>query len=550
MLKNLQVINYGLIDEVALKFDRGFTAITGETGSGKSILLGAFGLLLGERADSKSIKYQDKKCIVEAVFDIENFSLKKFFEENDLDYEKQSTIRREIAPGGKSRAFINDTPVSLQILKSLGERLVDIHSQHENSILGERSFQFGILDAYAQNDALLKEYRELFKHYKTLVEELHDLKENEARMKQDLDYFTFQLEELKKIGLENIDQIALEDEQSTLNNAGTIKTIISGIVETLDGEQGGILPSLSSCKSSLQKISAINKQLDDFLQRLESVSIELREISRDLDLYSDSVSIDPGRMEEINDLLGQLFHLQQKHRLASTRELIELRDALEDKVGKYASVDEEIQRLESEIKKTEQTLGSISEKLTSSREKASIKATKDVTAFFEELSLQHAELIFDLKPSKDFHNYGKDEIQILFRANKGGQLLPIKQVASGGEISRVMLALKASVSKLNQLPVLILDEIDQGVSGEVGKKIGSILKRMSGEMQLITITHLPQIAGQAQHHMKVFKETGEDTTTTKVSPLNQEKRIQEIAEMLSGKNVTKASLENAKELMQ
>ena len=550
MLKNLQVINYGLIDEVALKFDRGFTAITGETGSGKSILLGAFGLLLGERADSKSIKYQDKKCIVEAVFDIENFSLKKFFEENDLDYEKQSTIRREIAPGGKSRAFINDTPVSLQVLKSLGEQLVDIHSQHENSILGDRSFQFGILDAYAQNDALLKEYRELFKHYKTLVQELHDLKENEARMKQDLDYYTFQLEELKKIGLENIDQIALEDEQSTLNNAGTIKTIISGIVDTLDGEQGGILPALSSCKSSLQKISAINKQLDDFLQRLESVSIELREISRDLDLYSDSVSIDPGRMEEINDLLGQLFHLQQKHRLANTAELIELRDSLEEKVGKYASVDEEIHRLEKEIEKTEQTLGSISEKLSSSREKASVKATKDVAAFFEDLSLQHAELIFDLKPSKDFHHYGKDEIQILFRANKGGQLLPIKQVASGGEISRVMLALKASVSKLNQLPVLILDEIDQGVSGEVGKKIGSILKRMSGEMQLITITHLPQIAGQAQHHMKVFKETGEDTTTTKVSQLNQEKRIQEIAEMLSGKNVTKASLENAKELMQ
>jgi DNA repair protein RecN (Recombination protein N) len=550
MLKNLHVINYGLMDEVSLKFDRGFTAITGETGSGKSILLGAFGLLLGERADSKSIKNQDKKCIVEAVFDIEKFSLKKFFEENDLDYDKNSTIRREIAPGGKSRAFINDTPVSLQILKSLGEKLVDIHSQHENSILGERSFQFGILDAYAQNDALVKEYRDLFKIYKSLLQELQDLKENEARMKQDLDYFTFQLEELKKIGLENIDQTALEDEQSTLSNAGMIKTVLSGIVEAIDGDQGGVLSSLALAKNSLQKISAINKQLDDFLQRLDSVSIELREIGRDLELYSDSVSVDPERMDEINDLLGQLFHLQQKHRISGVHEMIELRDALEEKVGKYASVDEEITRLEGEISKTEQTLGKLTEKITESREKASIKAAKDVSAFFEELSLQHAELIFDLKPSKDFHNYGKDEIQILFRANKGGQLLPIKQVASGGEISRVMLALKASISRLNQLPVLILDEIDQGVSGEVGKKIGLILKRMSDEMQLITITHLPQIAGQAQQHLKVIKETDDKTTTTKVFALSRDKRIEEIAEMLSGKNITKASLENAKELMQ
>ncbi len=550
MLKNLHVINYGLMDEVSLKFDRGFTAITGETGSGKSILLGAFGLLLGERADSKSIKNQDKKCIVEAVFDIEKFSLKKFFEENDLDYDKNSTIRREIAPGGKSRAFINDTPVSLQILKSLGEKLVDIHSQHENSILGERSFQFGILDAYAQNDDLIKEYRDLFKVYKSLLQELHDLKENEARMKQDLDYFTFQLEELKKIGLENIDQTALEDEQSTLSNAGMIKTVLSGIADTIDGDQGGVLSSLSAAKNSLQKISTINKQLDDFLQRLDSVSIELREIGRDLELYSDSVSVDPERMDEINDLLGQLFHLQQKHRISGVQELIELRDAQEDKVGKYASVDEEITRLEEEISKTEQTLGLLTEKITVSREKASINAAKDVSAFFEELSLQHAELIFDLKPSKDFHNYGKDEIQILFRANKGGQLLPIKQVASGGEISRVMLALKASISRLNQLPVLILDEIDQGVSGEVGKKIGLILKRMSDEMQLITITHLPQIAGQAQQHLKVVKETDDKTTTTKVFALNRDKRIEEIAEMLSGKNITKASLENAKELMQ
>jgi DNA repair protein RecN (Recombination protein N) len=550
MLKSLQVINYGLIDEVALKFDRGFTAITGETGSGKSILLGAFGLLLGERADSKSIKYQDKKCIVEAVFDIEKFSLKKFFEENDLDYEKQSAIRREIAPGGKSRAFINDTPVSLQILKSLGERLVDIHSQHENSILGERSFQFGILDSYAQNEELLREYRDTYKQYKVYVQQLHDLKENEARMKQDLDYFTFQLEELKKANLENIDQSSLEDEQSTLTNAGSIKQVISGIVDAIDGDNGGVLSALSSSKGSLQKISSINKQLEEFLQRIESISIELREITRDLELYSESVSVDPERMEEINDLLGQLFHLQQKHRLSAVSELIELRDQLDEKVGKYASVDDEIARLENEISKTEQTLGSLSDQLSTSRQKASTKAGKDVATFFADLSLNHAELIFELKPSKDFHHYGKEEVQILFRANKGGQLLPIKQVASGGEISRVMLALKASISKLNQLPVLILDEIDQGVSGEVGKKIGIILKRMSEEMQLITITHLPQIAGQAQHHMKVFKETGLDTTTTKVSPLTYENRLHEIAEMLSGKNITKAALENAKELMQ
>lgn len=549
MLRHLEVINYGLIDEVTLDFGKGLTAITGETGSGKSILLGAFGLLLGERAESKSIKYPDRKCIVEAIFSVSGYGLESFFAARDLDFEEQTTVRREIAPGGKSRAFINDTPVSLATLKALGEKLVDIHSQHENSVLGERQFQFSVLDHLAHQDERTDQYRKKYTAYRKQGEELHQLKENEARMKQDLDYFRFQLDELSKINLHKTDPAALEEEQATLENAETIKSTLSTVSSGLDGTDENIVSSLLVLKSALQKISHLNTSLEEFNSRLDSVIIELREISRDLETYGETISVDPVRMEEVNSTLGVLYHLQQKHRLASIRELLVLKTELEERVQQYSSVDDSIARLEKELAESEKELNKLASEISAGRHKASAQIAKATSGYFNALHLEHAELLFELSPSAEFHSSGKDDIQLLFRANKGGQLLPIKQVASGGEISRVMLALKAVISQHKKLPVLILDEIDQGVSGEVGKKIGQILREMSSEMQLITITHLPQIAGQAQQHLKVFKETGGDVTTTRVSELTHEHRVREIAEMLSGKDITKAALENAKELM-
>ncbi|MEZ4800544.1 MAG: DNA repair protein RecN [Flavobacteriales bacterium] len=549
MLRHLEVINYGLIDHVQLDFQNGLTAITGETGSGKSILLGAFGLLLGERADSKSIKNADQKCIVEASFELGKFNLKSFFSENDLDFENVTTIRREIAVNGKSRAFINDTPVSLQQLKALGECLVDIHSQHQNSILSERNYQFSVVDAFAGNENILADYKEQFKVYRAQQSELNVLLDSEAKLKQDLDYFQFQLEELEKYNLEELDIKALEDEVEVLNNAEHIQGSLSNVTDILSGENGSVLNAISTAKSILQKIAAHNSQLEDFSSRLESAQIELKELSRELEDFSENIQMDPARLEKMQDILSAAYHLQQKHRLQSTEELIQLREELREKVNVTNNIDDKIASLKNEIIKTEHSLGSLSKELSTSRKKGSEKAQREVSVYFKELSLEHAEMVFEITDSKDYHSLGKNEVQLLFKANKGGQLLPVQKVASGGEISRVMLALKASISKHKNLPVLILDEIDQGVSGEVGKKIGSILKQMSGAMQLITITHLPQIAGKADHHLKVRKETSEKDTTTLVEPLNYDHRVKELAEMLSGKDISNAAIENAKELM-
>jgi len=549
MLRSLTISNYALIEHVSLSFEKGLTAITGETGSGKSILLGAFGLLLGERADSKSIKDENAKCIVEAVFDLKKQGLKSFFEEHDLDYEDQSTIRREIAPGGKSRTFINDTPVQLSTLKLLGTKLVDIHSQHENSLLGDRDFQFSIVDAFAGNAAILAEYVTEFTQYKSLKKTLEETLANEAQMRREMDYIRFQLSEFEKANLESIDQAALEQEMDTLNNAEQIKSVLNQVVSLMDNDTQGILPLLSTSKTNIQKIASFNKQIEEYTKRIDSCMIELRELTREIESYAEEVSTDDKKLESINNVLSQLYGLQKKHQLNNVEELLALKANLEQKSNGFDSVDEQIVSLQKQIEKSAIQLTALSEKLTQSRLKAATQAEKEVKRYFSELSLEHAELKIEITEAKDFNAYGRNEIAFLFKANKGGQLQPVKHVASGGEISRVMLAIKASISKHKRLPVLILDEIDQGVSGEVGKKIGEILKEMSAEMQLITITHLPQIAGKSTQHLKVYKSNEGITTTTHVVELKGEERINELAEMLSGKNISKAAIENAKELM-
>lgn len=549
MLRQLKVQNYALIDEQEIFFDSGLTAITGETGSGKSILLGAFGLLLGDRAESKSIKHADRKCIVEAVFDLKGQDLVSFFELNDLDYDQHTTVRREIAPGGRGRAFINDTPVSLQVLKDLGEQLVDIHSQHENSILGERGFQFDIVDAFAKSAAVLHDYRNAFRQWQEARTELADLEANEARWKAELDFVRFQYEELEKAALNEMRQDEMEQELETLNHAEHIKSGLLQASSALNADASGVLSALAQVKPILLKLSSFHEQLAEFAQRVESCSIELRELAREMEVFESSVAFDEEKINVLQEKLNALYHLQQKHRVKTVEELIALRDQFSTQLEGGESLDERIGLLKKKIELLEAQMDSLAGELSALRKAGAQQLEASVSAHFSELSLDHAELRVELLPSSSFHAYGKEDIRFLFRANPGSPLLPVKQVASGGEISRVMLAIKASAAERKHLPVLVLDEIDQGVSGEAGNKIGVLLRKMSKHLQVITITHLPQIAGKAAHHLKVSKTSTATSTATRVQSLHADARVNELAEMLSGKALTEAALENARQLL-
>ena len=549
MLKSIYIQNYALIDELSIDVSSGFTAITGETGSGKSILLGAFGLLLGERADAKSIRHGDAKCVVEATFDLTGLELNAFFEEHDLDYETFAVVRREIAVGGKSRAFINDTPVQLHVLKLLGARLVDIHSQHENSLLGERSFQFEVLDAFSGNGAALKSYRVVFAKWNERRTELTGLNAQLAQWQQEQDYVQFQLQELEKAGLAELNQEELESELNTLQHADHIRQALHGAGEILDGAENSVLARLAAAKSILAKVSNHNVALTDYHNRLESSIIELRELSRDIESFAAGVQSDERKAEQIGERLSMLYQLQKKHRVQTTVELLNLLNELQSRATSSEELEERIKQCELEIAELTTELIDLSMKLDKARAKGAKTAEQEMRGYFTQLSMEHAEVQLRLDRKDEFDSWGRNQIAFLFKANKGGQFQPIQKVASGGEISRVMLAIKASISKHKRLPVLILDEIDQGVSGEVGLKIGAILKEMSSSMQLVTITHLPQLAGKADHHWKVAKEVKGEQTFTSVEIIHDEKRVNELAEMLGGKKLSAAALANAKELL-
>jgi DNA repair protein RecN (Recombination protein N) len=549
MLTSLFVQNYALIDELSIPVSSGFTAITGETGSGKSILLGAFGLLLGERADAKSIKRGDAKCVVEATFDLAGCDLKSFFEEHDLDYETNAVVRREIAVGGKSRAFINDTPVQLHILKMLGARLVDIHSQHENSLLGERSFQFEVLDAFSGNESVLKSYRTVFAKWNKRHTELAEWKAQLSHWQQEQDYVQFQLQELEKAGLEEMNQEELESELNTLQHADHIRQALHSSGEILDGVEHSVLSQLVSAKSILAKVSSHSAALTEYHNRLDSSIIELRELTRDIESFAAGVQSDEKRADQIGERLSMLYQLQKKHRVQTSLELVDILKQLQSRAFSSEELEERINQCEMEISICVDELTELSMRLDKARAKGAKMAEKEMHGYFTQLSMEHAEVQLQLERKDDFDMWGRNQIAFLFKANKGGQFQPIQKVASGGEISRVMLAIKASISKYKRLPVLILDEIDQGVSGEVGLKIGAILKEMSSTMQLVTITHLPQIAGKADHHWKVAKEVRGEQTFTSVEAIRDDKRVNELAEMLGGKKLSAAALANAKEFL-
>lgn len=549
MLQNLFIENYALIEKLDIRFSKGFSVITGETGAGKSIMLGALSLILGSRADTKVLKNENRKCIIEGCFAIEGYNLENFFKENDLDFETQTILRREIAPSGKSRAFINDTPVNLNILKQLGDRLVNIHSQHETITLNDANFQLAVVDSYAGNDTDLKAYQVKYIEYKKHVKELHDLKDIDSKAKMDMDYVQFQFDELEKANLQIDEQQQLEDDMKLLSHAEEIKLAMLEASEKLENSEINVLDLLSDIQKSISKIALLHPNTEELSERITSSFIELKDLSRELNAMGEAVNVDPFKLNEVSERLDLIYQLQQKHRLQSLEELIALRDRLDDQLQSINTIDEQIEVLSKEIKLEEDSLNVLAMSLSESRLNASPAIEKEIVNKLQQLGMPDARFSILLEPTPELGNEGIDKVRFLFNANKGSALNEISRIASGGELSRLMLAVKSMISGRQLLPTIVFDEIDMGVSGEVASKVGEILFGMTKNMQVISITHLPQIAGKGDSHFRVYKDNRGDTTHSVIVELSKEERILEIAKMMSGAEVTESAIENARVLL-
>lgn len=549
MLKTLSIRNYALIDALEIDLAKGLTIITGETGAGKSILLGALGLLLGDRADSTSLYDKEQKCVVEGTFQVKEYGLKDFFEENDLDYANETVIRREITPEGKSRAFINDTPVNISLLKMIANNLVDVHSQHETLTLNESSFQLEAVDAVAGTTDLLADYKSAFKSFRKISEQLRDLNEKEAKAKKDLDYFNFQFEELNAAQLKKDQQPELEAELQTLENAEAIKSGLSKSAFTLDGAEESLLAALTEIKNTLSQLAKFNPQVAQLSERINSAHIELKDIASELESLNDEIVHDPKRIEEVQERLDVIYRLQQKHSVKTIEELIVLRDELEKKISDIGSLETQIKTLEAEQAKLNAKVLDLAGKLSKKRATAAPKLAKEVKDTLQQLGMPNAELNVQIEKLEAPTASGMDKVTFLFSANKGSAPQQLNKVASGGELSRLMLSLKSLLAKHTSLPTIIFDEIDSGISGDVAAKTGLILEQMSDTMQVLTITHLPQVASKGKSHLFVYKEEGGKRTVTKIKTLTKDERVQEIAKMLSAGKVGDAAIKNAKELL-
>ena len=549
MLTNLSIKNYALIDELNVTFNNGLSIITGETGAGKSILLGGLSLILGKRADLGSIKDVSKKCVIEATFDIANYNLKALFKAEDLDYEAQTIIRREILPSGKSRAFINDTPVTLDSLQTLGVYLLDIHSQHQTLQLTDDSFQFQVIDALAKNQELLLEYGKKLKQYKGIERELNDLNQQKVEATKELDYNIFLLEELEKANLVDGEMETLEEEYETLNNIEEISERLGNSHGLLSDETMGVIPSLTEIKSQLSKLASFSKGYESLFERVNSTVIELDDIFVEIERLQDQLEADPNRLEVVNTKLQLIHNLMQKHVAENVGELIAIRDALKEKVNVTQNLDEVIFKKEQELTAKENDLNGEAVKIHKNRTKAIPELKKQLETLLANLGMPNARFQIGLERSKQFYNNGKDDLEFLFSANKGGQFNELKKAASGGELSRIMLAIKSILSKYQQLPTIMFDEIDTGVSGEISDKMGVLMQEMSKTMQVFTITHLPQVAAKGDAHYKVFKTDVDEITQTQLKRLNHDERIVEIAQMLGGIDVSNSALEHAKQLL-
>lgn len=549
MLTSLSIKNYALIDNLQVNFNNGLSIITGETGAGKSILLGGLSLILGKRADLSSVKDKSEKCIIEAVFDIANYNLKNLFKEEDLDYEPQTIIRREILPSGKSRAFVNDTPVNLDALQALSNYLIDIHSQHQSLELTNNEFQLKVIDLLAKNEATLINYSNHLNEYKALLKELNKLKIFKAEAVKEQDYNLFLLNELGEADLIEGELETLEEEYETLNNVEEIKETLIISNQLLSEEQVGIISNLTHLKTNLQKLSSYSIQYKELFNRVNSSLIELDDVYSEVENLQEQLEADPKRLDVVNSKLQVIHNLFQKHNSNAIGELLKIKDELAEKVSITENLDSDISNMEIEIESISNKLKKLAEILHSNREKAIPKFLDQLQNLLFKLGMPNAQFKASVTLKDDFLTNGRDELSFLFSANKGADFHELKKAASGGELSRIMLAIKYILSKHIQLPTIMFDEIDTGVSGEISNKMAQIMQQMSKTMQVFTITHLPQIAAKGDTHFKVYKEDIEDKTITNLLRLNNEERIVEIAQMLGGKDVSASAIAHAKQLL-
>lgn len=555
MLQKLSISNYALIDDLEISFDRGLNILTGETGAGKSIILGALSLILGQRAESRYFFNQQKKCVIEGVFSINGFHLKNFFEENELDYEMETILRREITADGKSRAFINDTPVNLTIIKQLGEKLIDIHSQHATLEINDPDFQLLVVDSVSGHGELLNEYKSKYRAYKKLAAKLQQLIDENSKAKSDLDYYQFQFDELEKAKLSDDEQGKLEHELYTLNNAEEIKRNLLGAFYLMqDGETAALL-QLREAGHHLSTLEKFNPEIAELHERLKSTLIELKDIAAEVENIEQRTHTDEARAVEINDRLSMMYNLQKKHHVSTNAELLQLLGELSEKIQQALFGDEEIEKLQKQIVAEKQELEKLAAQLSANRNKAIPNIEKQVVEALAEMGMPNSTLKIELSPlpakGGDSHlgADGSDQVRFLFSANKGHALAEMSKVASGGELSRLMLSIKSLIARYTALPTIIFDEIDTGISGEVANKVGQIMERLAGNLQVITITHLPQIASKGQSHYFVYKDNESATTYTRIRQLDKQERVVEIAKMLSGDKPGESALQNARELL-
>lgn len=551
MLKRLAISNYALIDNLDIAFSTELNILTGETGAGKSIILGALSLILGQRAEGKYFFNQQKKCVIEGTFLVNGFHLNNFFEENDLDYEQETVLRREISSDGKSRAFINDTPVNLTTLKKLGEKLIDIHSQHATLEINDEDFQLLVIDTIANNRVILDKYTSVYRSYRQAQARLKELISQSEKSRSDLDYFQFQFNELEKAGLSEEEQAHLELEQDALNHAEEIKRNLNAAIGLLGENESPVVTQLKEAALSLGNAEKYNPEIKDLHERLNSSLIEVKDILSEVERIEQHSSVDEPRLEEINQRLDLLYSLQNKHRVSSNAELINLRNELSEKLNSILFADEDIEKQKLELNNIYSELLALAEQLHHSRMESIPRVEQAVRATLYEVGMPNAVLQISNERLEEgkFDANGTDQIKFLFTANKGQVPMPMNKVASGGELSRLMLSIKSLIAVHTSLPTIIFDEIDTGISGEVALKVGSIMEKLSENMQVIAITHLPQIAARGNAHYTVYKDEQSDNTHTNIRQIDQEERVMELAKMLSGNNPGESAILNARELL-
>ena len=550
MLKSLLIENYALIDKLHIDFDGGFSVITGETGAGKSIILGALGLVLGQRADGKIIRNEEKKCIIEIVFNIANYDLKSFFYENELDYEENCIIRREIQANGKSRSFINDTPINIAILKDLKSQLIDIHSQHENLLITNKAFQFNVIDTVAHTQSLLQEFQLKFEEYNIVSFDIEQLTKTAKKEKSDTDYFQFQFDQLRNARLEEDEQTALESELDMLTHTEDIKTALEKVDFLLSDEERGIVTSLKDAGKTAQHIASFSQKIQEISARLDFCFIELNDLSNDISNIQSNLEFNPNRLTEVNERLNLIYELEQKHKVKSIKELLDIENDLERKLENISSFDERIEELKKQQKELFNILTTKAKELSEKRKNIVNPLEKKICAQLAQLGMPNVQFIISITENETFHTKGINEIEFLFSANKNIAPQSIAKIASGGEISRVMLCIKALLSEKEDVPTIIFDEIDTGVSGEIADKMGVIMKKMAEKIQVISITHLPQIAAKGSAQYKVFKSEKGNSAETQIKKLTTHERVLEIAQMLSGSTLSDAAIKNAEVLLE